>query len=312
MFFLDFLKQRATQVVNKATNLFCNIRLPEPLQKNIDKMIHAGYMILLNRKPDKRGFLQYQRLLRSGELSPRTFFESLMASDEFREKFHFENHLVSLHYSRCQFVQMLPTASRILDLGGASQHDERGALVCMGYPYKFDELVIVDLPAGNSHAIYGSHKHLDVIRCELGTVQYRYHSMTDLSRYPDDSFDMVMSGQSIEHVSEEQGDLVIQESFRVLKPGGYFCLDTPNGPACRLQQEGFINEDHKIEYSHEQISAKIKWAGFEIREAKGLNYMGESFEKMVFSRQEVARNIGVFDDIEHCYLLAYICQKPAN
>ena len=308
----EFLKQKAKQVVDKITNHFCRLKLPEPLLENIDSLIDAGYKILLNRKPDEQGFLYYQKLLRSGELSSRAFIEALMSSDEFRDKFYFEDHLVSLHYSRCQFIRMLPKASRILDLGGSSQHDQRGALVCMGYPYKFEELVIVDLPAEDSHAIYSSKKNLDIVQSELGTIRYQYHSMTDLSRYPDASFDMIVSGQSIEHVTEEEGDQVVRESFRILKPGGYFCLDTPNGPACRLQLEGFINVDHKIEYSPQQLSAKIKRAGFEIREAKGLNYMGESFRNKAFSRQEVAKNIGVFDDAEHCYLLAYICQKPAK
>ena len=117
---------------------------------------------------------------------------------------------------------MLPRASRILDLGWSRQHDDRGALFCIGYPYKFEELVIVDLPVDESHAIYRSKKDLDVVQSELGTVRHNYHSMTDLSRYPDASFDMVVRGESIEHITEEEGGRVIQEAFRVLKPGGQF------------------------------------------------------------------------------------------
>lgn len=306
----NFLKQKGKQVVIRATNLFCNLQLPDPLLKNIDKLIHTAYRILLRRKPDEQGLLHYKKLLGSGEMSPQAFFEDLMASDEFRDKLYFENHLFSLHYSRCQFIRMLPKASRILDLGGSSQHDDRGALVCMGYPYKFEELIIVDLPEDESHRIYSSKKDLDVVQTELGTVRYNYHSMTDLSRYPDASFNMVVSGQSIEHITEEEGERVIREAFRVLRPGGYFCMDTPNGPACRLHLPGFISDDHKIEYSHEQLSAKMKRAGFVICGAWGLNYMGESFRNKMFYREEVSKNIGVFSDIEHCYLLAYICQKP--
>ncbi|UCC39617.1 MAG: methyltransferase domain-containing protein [Candidatus Aminicenantes bacterium] len=306
----SFLKQKGRQVVTKVTNLFCNLQLPDPLLKNINKLIHTGYRILLRREPDEEGLLHYKKLLGSGEISPQAFFEDLMSSDEFRGKLYFENHLFSLHYSRCQFIHMLPKASRILDLGGSSQHDDRGALVCMGYPYKFEELIIVDLPSDDSHPIYSSKKDLDVVQSALGAIRYNYHSMTDLSRYPDASFDMVVSGQSIEHITEEEGGHLIGEAFRVLKPGGYFCLDTPNGPACRLHVKGFISEDHKIEYSHEQLSEKIRQAGFEICDAWGLNYMGESFRNKVFSREEVSKNIGVFAEIEHCYLLAYICQKP--
>jgi SAM-dependent methyltransferase len=312
MSIIGFLKQKGKQVVTKVTNHFCGIQLPEPLLGNINKLIRTGYRILLKRKPDEQGLENYRRQLASGEMTPRAFFEDLMASDEFREKFYFKNHLFSLHYSRCQFIRMLPKASRILDLGGSSQHDDRGALVCMGYPYEFEELIIVDLPVDKSHPIYRSKKDLAVVQSERGTIRYNFHSMIDLSPYSDASFDMVVSGQSIEHVNEEEGDHVIREAFRVLKPGGYFCLDTPNGPACRLHLPGFISDDHKIEYSHEKLSAKIKRAGFEICDVFGLNYMGESFRKNLFSLQEVAKNIGVFADAEHCYLLAYICQKPAK
>ena len=55
--------------------------------------------------------------------------------------------------------------------------------------------------------------------------------MVDLGRYGDGAFDMVYSGQTIEHVTEADGDTVVREAFRVLAPGGWFCLDTPNGPA---------------------------------------------------------------------------------
>ncbi|MFP4081393.1 MAG: class I SAM-dependent methyltransferase [Candidatus Aminicenantes bacterium] len=307
----DNFKRKGKQAVNKVLNHFYNIKFPHPWSENIDQLIEAGYRILFNRKPDKQGFRHFQKALRSGELSPRDFIEILMASDEFRENFRFENHLFSLHTSRCQFIRSLPKASQILDLGGASQHDERGALVNMGYPYKFEELIVVDLPGGEGAGQRESPSRRNTVQSELGPVRYQYHSMADLSPYPDGSFDMVFSGQSIEHVTEEEGERVMEEVYRVLKPGGYFCLDTPNGPACRLQQQGFINENHKIEYSHKQLSAKLKQAGFEICEAKGMNYMGESFQKKKFLKKEVSENIGLFSDIEHCYLLAYICRKPS-
>ncbi len=53
------------------------------------------------------------------------------------------------------------------------------------------------------------------VQSELGPVEFAFHSMVDLSRYADSSFDMVYSGQSIEHVSEEDGDSVVREAFRV-------------------------------------------------------------------------------------------------
>ena len=43
-----------------------------------------------------------------------------------------------------------------------------------------------------------------------------------------------------------------------LRPGGYFALDTPNGRLTRLQQADFIDPDHKIEYTFEQLFAKLR------------------------------------------------------
>ena len=76
------------------------------------------------------------------------------------------------------------------------------------------------------------------------------------SRYEDGSFDLVYSGQSIEHVTEADGDAVVREAFRVLAPGGWFCLDTPNGPVWRLRSDAPMNHDHKIEYGAGELVAQ--------------------------------------------------------
>ncbi len=86
---------------------------------------------------------------------------------------------------------------------------------------------------------------------------------------------MVYSGQTIEHVTEADGDTVVREAFRVLAPGGWFCLDTPNGPLWRLRSDEPMNHDHKIEYAAAQLVAKLERAGFEVTECKGLNLMRE-------------------------------------
>ena len=38
--------------------------------------------------------------------------------------------------------------------------------------------------------------------------------MADLSFAEDESVDLIYSGQSIEHVTEDEGDIVLKESFR--------------------------------------------------------------------------------------------------
>jgi predicted SAM-dependent methyltransferase len=220
----------------------------------------------------------------------------------------------SIHASRCQFVRSLPAASRILDLGGTHLGDDVGALVALGYPYQFDELVIVDLPSDERHPLYQREHVLGRVDSRCGPVQYRYHSMTDLSSYDDESFGLVYSGQTIEHVTEEECDFVLAQVARVLCPGGHLAVDTPNARATRLQQDEFIDPDHKVEYTHAQFSAKLHDAGFDIVAAKGLNYVGEGLVAGTFSNDEAATNQGMYDAIEDCYVLAYVARKrvPAH
>ncbi len=183
-----------------------------------------------------------------GELSRHGVAEALAHSEEFRRRVPIGNVLLSMHVSRSEFVAGLPPAARILDLGGTHQGLPDGALVHLGYPYPFERLVVVDLPVDERDAIYQGGSSGEPVLSELGPVEFAFHSMVDLGRYDDGSFDLVYSGQSIEHVSEADGDVVAQEAFRVLAPGGWFALDTPNGPLWRLRSEELMNHDHQIEY----------------------------------------------------------------
>ncbi len=111
----------------------------------------------------------------------------------------------SLHYGRGVFIRSLPRARRILDIGGVALGVPYGALVLMGYPYKFQEIVIVDLPSEDRHELYQDDQTQTPVDVAGGKVSYRYHSMTDLSSYPSASFDMVYSGESIEHITRAEG-----------------------------------------------------------------------------------------------------------
>jgi malate/lactate dehydrogenase len=97
---------------------------------------------------------------------------------------------------------------------------------------------------------------------------------------------------------------------RVLKPGGHLALDTPNARVTRLQQADFIDPDHEHEYSHAEMIEKLERAGFEVVEAKGLNYAGPSLAAGHFDVDAIASARGLFSLIEDCYLLAYVCRVP--
>ena len=276
--------------------------------------VNLAYEILLARRADPIGFEDYVSRLTTGQITRRQLIESIRGSEEFVCRVPFSAAMLghSVHIGRCQFIRSLPRARRILDLGGTHLANDVGAMVAMGYPYRFDELVIIDLPPDDRHPIYRKSDDLRQVQSHLGTVTYRYHSMTDLSAFADESFDLVYSGQSIEHVTPDEGMLVLKEVHRVLRPGGHFALDTPNARVTRLASANFIDPDHKVEYTHDELAGMLGDAGFTIVDAKGLNYAGPSLEAGRFDADAVASAPGLYEAIEDCYILAYVGQKPEH
>jgi SAM-dependent methyltransferase len=276
------------------------------------RQLRVLYEILLGREPDAAGAASYLPGLRDGSLPPSQLAEWIFASSEWWTVVPFTQLAPALHFSRSLFVRSLPKARRILDLGGTALGSDKGAMVLMGYPYAFDELIVVDLPPDDRNDLYKESVARNVTHTELGPVQYRYHSMSDLARYADGSFDLVYCGQSIEHVPVEEAERVLVGAARILRPGGYLALDTPNARVCRLQQPEFIDPDHDYEYTHGEMVDKLHGAGFEVLESKGLNHAGGSLARGEFSVQEVSTRRGLFAEIEDCYLLSYLCRKPAR
>jgi SAM-dependent methyltransferase len=272
--------------------------------------VRLAYQVVLGRDPDPVGFADYTGRLGRGELTADGMVREMFVADEFEARRAYPARFLhlSLHASRRDFVRGLPPARRILDLGGGWKWSAEGALVVMGYPYPFDELVIVDLPSDERHPLYRSEDH-PPLETRLGPVRYDYRSMTDLSGHADNTYDLIYSGQSIEHVPPAEADLVLKEAHRVLRPGGVLALDTPNAAVCRLQQAEFVDPDHKVEYTHAEMRAKLLAAGLEPVEEKGLNYCGDAVRTGVFSWDEAAGNRGVYAAPESCYLLAYVARK---
>jgi SAM-dependent methyltransferase len=274
------------------------------------QVLDVVYELILGREPDPTGTASYLSGLESGALSPQEVAQWAVASGEWWSVTPFPGLGQSLHLSRMMFVRSLPAAKRILDLGGTALGNATGALVLMGYPYQFDDLVVIDLPSEERNELYQEDTAHVVTQTKLGPVRYRYHSMVDLSDYADGSVDLVYSGQSIEHVPLDVADVVLSEVRRVLRPGGYLALDTPNARVTRLQQAEFIDPDHEHEYTHAELSSKLEGAGFSVVSGMGLNYAGPGLAAGRFDGAAVATARGLFSEIEDCYLLAYVCQVP--
>ena len=135
--------------------------------------------------------------------------------------------------------------------------------------------------------------------------------MTDLSSYPSASFDMVYSGESIEHITRAEAEQVLARGAPACSGRAASWRSTrPNANLTRLQQDAFIDPDHKYEYRHAEMAAMLRGNGFVIERAMGINYGGRLGRPRAFRSDELATKRGIFDDIENCYLLAYVCRKP--
>jgi len=275
-------------------------------------VLDVAYRAILQRAPDAHARRDYLPLLKDGRLSVEQLGRRLVESEEFAAWAAHQDLGLSLHASRAAFVRGLPRAQRILDLGGTDLGHEHGALVTLGYPYPFEELLIVDLPPEQRHPHYALGGHQQEVPIGRGLVRYAQHSMVELDRYPPDAFDLVYSGQSIEHIPLADADRMLQGAWRVLRPGGWLGLDTPNARLTRRQSPtALIDPDHCHEYQAEELQEKLEAAGFELVERKGLVLGLEVLAQPGFDAAALARHPGVFAEAESCYALAFLCRKPA-
>ena len=77
---------------------------------------------------------------------------------------------------------------------------------------------MVDLPQDARHEMYANIVIEDTLAS--GELIIHYGDMTKLDAFEDESFDLVWSGQSIEHVPLEAGERMCREAHRVLKRAG--------------------------------------------------------------------------------------------
>ena len=198
--------------------------------------------------------------------------------------------LHSHHEARCQMVQnYLPNAKHILDLGGGSAHNKFGALLSMGYDKIPESITIIDFPPDLRQASSFSKIVEKEEVTESGTkVKFVYGNFADLSSFHGQKFDLIFSGQTIEHVTVEEGQSIFKQVNSLLTENGSFCLDTPNRKFTEmLNPHGFIHPEHKVEYKVEQLIKIAEENNYEVIRKCGISQLEKSLCENVFYIDEL-------------------------
>ncbi len=282
---------------------------------NNTEFVHLVYTYFLSFPLSEEELSFYKDNLDKGNFSRiQVIVSYLMLPIGIEQKLFSRTGIEAHHLARVKLVQeILPPAEYILDLGGSCPGSLEGALMVMGYPYKPQQLDIVELPQEERIYDQQSEEHTQqfITSDNLTKINYIYRSMADLSNFPEHTVDLVWSGQSIEHITEEEAEKVIQEVFRVIKPGGSFCLDTPNRHLTKLLvRRGFVHPEHKIEYTPDELVTKLQKAGFLIKEKLAISPMPYSLKTKKFSKLELMNSVGFSENANQGFSFFIYCIKP--
>lgn len=252
------------------------------------------------------------RRIAQGSYDAFALLVELIGSSEFTNRLLAHKvaaHLGLINRARQVMVRrLLPAATSILDLGGINS-----PLVDMGYAHAFRRMVIVDLAPDERHMLYRDARFgpRDDVRIDIHAGD-----MTRLDAFGDDEFDLAWSGQSIEHVDRVAGARMCAEVFRVLSPGGMFCLDTPNRGMTALHTRGigggFIHPEHKHEYAVTELRDLLVASGFEIAAAHGICEMPLTRSTGVFHYEDFVLGNPIVADPEAAYITYFAARKPLH
>ena len=99
-------------------------------------------------------------------------------------------------------------------------------------------------------------------------VEWIVNTVGDMSAVADGSCQLVFSGQNIEHLWAEDVVGFLEESARVLEPGGWLVVDSPN----RLVTAALTwsHPEHMVELTPAEAVMLAEFAGFEVVDVAGL------------------------------------------
>jgi SAM-dependent methyltransferase len=93
-------------------------------------------------------------------------------------------------------------------------------------------------------------------------------SLGDLSAVESASVDLVFAGEVIEHLWADDIAGFLLESHRVLRPGGWLALDSPNRRV--TQAIAWLHPEHTLEFTVDEIAELLELAGFDDIDLRGV------------------------------------------
>lgn len=84
----------------------------------------------------------------------------------------------------------------------------------------------------------------------------------------DDACDLVIAGQSIEHLWPDEVAGFLLEAARVTRPGGHLVVDSPNRELTSLLE--WSHPEHTIELTVPEITSLVELAGFDVTTVAGI------------------------------------------
>jgi SAM-dependent methyltransferase len=94
------------------------------------------------------------------------------------------------------------------------------------------------------------------------------NSVADMREVADGSVDLLFSGQNIEHLTLPDIGGFLCEAKRVLRPGGWLVIDSPNRAI--TERLGWFQPEHVMEFRVDEILDLVRAAGFETESIRGL------------------------------------------
>lgn len=328
----EYSRYKQLQLISKSEEFlvtFDNIHRPERLNRTLSmlsllKMEKATpvqhselvYRFILNREIDCLGAQSCAKKIAKGIFSPWVLIARLMMSAEFKKPYFKRTPLQQLHRSRMIWVQQLPAAKTILDIGGSSPNVPEGALMEMGYPHRPEKLIIFDKPPNEQYWGTPNYSQANTLTLAWGQVQYIHGYAEDIlqnDELRDQKFDMIYMGQVVEHIFEDKLPRVLSWIKDHLAKGGKFIFDTPNRLITRLEtgEDRYIDPDHKREYEPQAFAALLKIAGFTITQQWGILEMPNVIATASYGIKDFYSGVPLSSSPTNAYCFAMACE-PNN